>query len=87
MITVEDNLFHSSKLLKITENQTFQRTAKLLVADFSQNELHEGYVIKSKSSVQFVKSTTRTKMMKGRCKTKNIKFVLAQLNISTWQIS
>ena len=56
-------LFQSFKPPKITENQTCQ-----VVYDFLQNELHEVNVSKRNSGAQFVKSTTRSHMFKGKLK-------------------
>ena len=45
------------------------------MASFLQNELHEGYISKSKLDLQFLKWTTEDNMLEAKCKTTEIKFI------------
>ena len=53
---------------------TYQSVTALFMADFLQDEVHEG-CYSSKLDVKSAKSTTRSSMMKDKCKMKDLKVV------------
>ena len=53
---------------------TYQSATALFMADFLQDEVHEG-CYSSKLDVKSAKSTTRSSMMKDKCKMKDLKVV------------
>ena len=53
---------------------TYQSVTALFMADFLQDEVHEA-CYSSKLDVKSVKSTTRSSMMKDKCKMKDLKVV------------
>ena len=53
---------------------TYQSVTALFMADFLQDEVHEG-CYSSKLDVQSPKSTTRSRMIKDKCKMKDLKVV------------